>query len=902
MNFPITVATRDGRLIGTFYVGYVKSAVRGNTSLFYSCDTYRPENSGLKTILNTITGSNGWGAWHYCYVGTEVDESNKLGFRICAYKDTSTQKIDVELQDSETGTFFYFFFPGSNDADKDMYLCLPYIGEEDAFENTNITSKLKLRFLLNFKFSPLYTSKNSNLWRYGMGRFDTAPLVAVMHDGTRAAQWPNDTERPMYDLDGTTDDPRGYYHNLATFANWYHFLMGEFKYPVQYVETIGGKKIYLSKSLSQVNNDHLFKDGLASNVAYYQYTDIDNRPTYSYDYQSGTDLRGICGTVGDELFLTNGTTIRCRREVDSRNRYYYFYDVTHGATEPEGDLIRISTAFNARRAIGDLVNSNFNGDFNGGELYQMATTNNDMILQHVGLWVSPLVEGGVEAYIDDNSNFESEGFWNTWPMAPITICGVYLSNWNTPSSKFNSWSERADSWGKGSTVTPLMVSNISGYKDPNQVNYGDLVNLFSTINLPDSSPITISAFKSPYAGKFNVRSRENTKILWGIDDVIDPDIPDSGSGSIGGGSGGSHSGGSGSYDDEGDDVSYGTADGVGYTSSITNWYFGELGSTEAQENLDYLGAWLSTTGDPDSEHPFQGLGYKYSDKLNNICSLKIIYSPELPFLNSVESPVKIHGQNLHGTDTQSYATARKITNQFRQTTIGTFNIPEYFGSFLDYDPYTKVQIYLPFAGVQTLKASDIIGKEVALRASVDYVSGDIVYNLRVNTGTCNSVLYTFSGNTAVELPLTATDYSGKVMSTVQTILGAAGIVAGIAGAGFTGGASLMASGLIAGGASQVINGGIGMAMNDGITATKGAVGGTVGAMSPKQCYLIITRPKMVKADNYGEINGYPCMQSYRLNEVEGYIKIAECNWAIPGATEEEIDELAQLMKSEGAII
>lgn len=890
MNFPITVAS-NGTAVGTFYLGYITSPVRGNTSLYRSCSTHRPNNAGLKTILNAIAGTNAWGSTCDCYVGTSVSDGAKLGFRVRAHKNTTNHRINVYFQDPETSAFFYFYFPDCDNAQKDMYLCLPYIGEGDAFAEVSVENKTALRMFLKLRMQSLYTAKTSNLWRYGMGRFNTAILVPVMHDGTRAELYPDDTERPMYDLGIDETDDRGFYHNLSTFANWFHFMMGSFAYNVQYVETVGGKKIYLSKSLSQVNNDHMYRDGATSNTAYYQYSDADNKPTYSYDFQSGTDLRTICSTPGTEVILTNGSSITCRKRDTLDGRYYYYYEITHAGEEGH-EAITISTAFNARRQVGDLAGTNYTGSFAADDLYSMPGGNDSLILQHVGFWVSPLVEGGVEAYIDDNEGFGNEGllnnFWNSWPTAPITIGGVYFSSWTSVSSTYSTWEDRVAAWGRSSPTIPLMVSNISGYLDPNDTAFNKLINLFSTIHVSPASGINISALLAPNAGRMNVDTANNTKILWGINDVIDPDIPDSGTGSIGGGSGSSHSGGSGTFDDSGDTVSTLLPATFGSTGTLVNYYIGELGSSELSQNLERLGEWFALPINL-SASDFSGIFYNYSDKLNNICSMKVMFTPDHAITDGTGyKNINIHGDPVNGGVGTATMQGVPVTNEFNQTTVVlNFKLTEYFNSFLDYAPYTRVQIYLPFAGVHELNPSDIVGNAIKLTCTVDFLSGDIVYNITVNTGTCQSVLYTFAGNCSVALPLTAANYDNVVSGLSKALIGAA--VAGASG----GSGALLAGASGAMGAADIIN--------SGKTSVKGSFGGTAGAMSPLQCYLIVTRPKMVKAKDYGDINGYPCMQSYRLNEVEGYVKIAECNWAIPGATEEEINELDEVMKSEGAI-
>ena len=895
LDFSLSFTEKNStNVVKTIKVGCITSDVfysSGQASSAACVNTYQPLNSGLRALFEICAPDmDAWGGEYDIYVGTTANSANKMGCRLRVYKSAAAYMATIT--DPVTRCFMYIHYPGyTSTYANEMYLCLPYLGNPDRFNDTTVNSMSELKDLLKTFY--LRYNVHNDAFRYGMSMVNTAPLVAVKYDSVLSEGYRN---KPQYALN-LNQNSRGYYHNLCTYYNWHHMLTGEFYAPTEYFETIDDEKIYVAQVISDyfMTDDHLFKEGTTADRQWYQYSDPIAPPTYAWDFQSGTDLRIYLKSPGDELQLKNGSIMRLRRK-SLNNRQYYYYEIVNS----NGDVIMCSCAFNAKDYVGDLVTR---GDsyinFLSDDLYVFANMATILDLQAVNVWKSPYAMASVEYFINQHSDKPAE-FWNKFPSSPLTIAGVYMSNWSSPSSKYLSWDQRAADWKVASTVRTLLLANISGYIDPTEGQAAtDLINLFSNIDLTDqTTPINVSSFVNNNGGKMIIDTPENARILWGIDSTIDPERPTGGGGSIGGGGGGSHSGGGGSYDDHGDNVGFSFTDAPGSSSAVTNWYYGALGDAQTQTNLDYLGNWLKTTGDPDGEHPFQGLGYKYSDKLANICSLKVIYSPSSPVISSMLVP-KIHGQNLHGTgdgDPHAY----KVTNQFhRDSVVYSYRLDEYFGSFLDYAPYTQIHIYLPFAGVHELDPSDVIGKNITIQASVDFISGDIVYNIKSESQNINSVLYTFAGNCSIDLPLTATDYSGKVSAGIQTLLGMAGVAAGIMGAGATGGASL---GLAGAGLANVIGSAANYAMTEGKTYVKGSIGGTMGALSPMQCYLIVSRPKKVEAEDYASINGYPCMQSYLLKELTGYVKIADCNWAIPGATEEEIDEIDRLMKSEGAIL
>lgn len=65
-----------------------------------------------------------------------------------------------------------------------------------------------------------------------------------------------------------------------------------------------------------------------------------------------------------------------------------------------------------------------------------------------------------------------------------------------------------------------------------------------------------------------------------------------------------------------------------------------------------------------------------------------------------------------------------------------FTMGEYYypiaTSYLDFEPYTKVELYLPYYGFTTLKVADIQGKYIQFRLYVDIPSGKAQYVVGVN--------------------------------------------------------------------------------------------------------------------------------------------------------------------------
>lgn len=135
-----------------------------------------------------------------------------------------------------------------------------------------------------------------------------------------------------------------------------------------------------------------------------------------------------------------------------------------------------------------------------------------------------------------------------------------------------------------------------------------------------------------------------------------------------------------------------------------------------------------------------------------------------------------------------------VTNQFVEVNCGTLSFAQEdgYGSALDFNPYTTIDLYLPFIGQVTLDTDEVMYKTIKCKYNVDVVTGMCVASISVVTDSSESVLYQFAGHCGVQMPLTSADFSGYV----GAIIGATKMVAGLAAAGA--GAPAVGAGIIGG--------------------------------------------------------------------------------------------------------
>ena len=263
----------------------------------------------------------------------------------------------------------------------------------------------------------------------------------------------------------------------------------------------------------------------------------------------------------------------------------------------------------------------------------------------------------------------------------------------------------------------------------------------------------------------------------------------------------------------------------------------------------------------------------------------------------------------------------KATNQFVEIDCGDLEVEEYWGNCCDYNPYTKIGIFLPFCGFYDLDTDDVMGKTLNVSYRIDIMSGACLATIKVD----GSVMYQYSGTCSAQIPLNSTSYDEFFKSMIElgtaTATGGAGLLA--AGAsyntalersvnmsdknGFMANAMMneadahydmakvnTASSLANSTVSNIIG-------SKAIYKHAGALGSSVGFLGVRKPYLIIKRPYQQIPDMYGKFHGYPCFTKANLNDLTGYTVVDDIRLNIPDATVDEILECEKLLK-EGVVL
>ena len=268
-----------------------------------------------------------------------------------------------------------------------------------------------------------------------------------------------------------------------------------------------------------------------------------------------------------------------------------------------------------------------------------------------------------------------------------------------------------------------------------------------------------------------------------------------------------------------------------------------------------------------------------------------------------------------------------VRQRYTEIDCGTVIVPEFYGNYFDYSPYSQAYIYLPFIGINEVSIDDIVGHAVNIRYRVDAYNGSCIAMIYVAKSGYRNLCYQFAGNCAVEVPLAggsqaaikagmlqAEAYSRAAIQSAQiqkTASIGSGILNGAAGSSFAGPLAGII-GALAGGTSGYIQGSAnvaaaklqGQAMqeaaryaNKSSVQHSGQFGASHGAMGLKIPFIMIRNPIQVKVVNYNNDYGFPAHKRVIIGGCTGYLRVREVNVISAHATNEEKRAIEEELKA-----
>lgn len=239
-----------------------------------------------------------------------------------------------------------------------------------------------------------------------------------------------------------------------------------------------------------------------------------------------------------------------------------------------------------------------------------------------------------------------------------------------------------------------------------------------------------------------------------------------------------------------------------------------------------------------------------SNPIENIVSVKAF-----PFAQTgTQEEVKVGDVafGVNGDKVPSVWT-KKMPNKFKYT--GHFN------NFLDFAPFTKIKMFLPYIGFIELDPGEIYQSPITVEYFVDLVTGQCMARLYTDENAQGKGIpfQSFYGNMGVDIPLSSTD---RVQTEIRAA--SAAFSAGLGAAG------MIVSGNT-GGINAAVNGAVNIAGMDCNTQRSSTQSPTCCTFDCQDVYVMIIRPAADVIQD-GERTGYQHLHGYPTNK---YLKLSQ---------------------------
>lgn len=347
-------------------------------------------------------------------------------------------------------------------------------------------------------------------------------------------------------------------------------------------------------------------------------------------------------------------------------------------------------------------------------------------------------------------------------------------------------------------------------------------------------------------------------------------------------------------------------------TATSSGFIGLFAPTSAQMKLlaDYMWTDFGGTGATEVDvlkEIVQALKRSICNPLDYVIGLSIIPSQGL----SIGS-----NQEIRFGFTNSGISFPRLTSQFFVVDCGSLSFDTLCDdTFLDYAPYSKFSIYLPYIGFRVVDANDFVGHTIGVIYHGDVVTGGLTAFILKD----GSVMYQYSGSCSLNVPLRADAWSSTIASTISlarsippaptpggSTSGGGGSSESVpSGNSWTDSANdyLRALGPVGNPGATGQNGlhaASNLAFNPSLIAPQvmrsGAISGGAGQLGVQKPYVVREAVRFHSTKGMNTLAGYPSYYFMPLSSMHGYTVVEEVHIHGITATAEEISEIESLLK------
>lgn len=234
-------------------------------------------------------------------------------------------------------------------------------------------------------------------------------------------------------------------------------------------------------------------------------------------------------------------------------------------------------------------------------------------------------------------------------------------------------------------------------------------------------------------------------------------------------------------------------------------------------------------------------------------------------------------------------TAPVITSEYVVEDLGTIDLDEVFKSFLDYQPFTRAKLYLPFVGYTPLEPEYWQSGSLGVAYKFNVYDGSFTANVYVTPSRKCSEMYktvigVYTGTAIIHIPLTGLNYSSMV-------------------AGLIGGAGAMMSSIASGNPLAAAGAALNTATSSPQVMMSNSYTASAAFLGQRRPFLLIERTVSHYSELYQHDKGLPSYITTVLGNAKGFTRVKNVDTTLANfrATKEEKDEILKLL-SEGIYI
>lgn len=229
-------------------------------------------------------------------------------------------------------------------------------------------------------------------------------------------------------------------------------------------------------------------------------------------------------------------------------------------------------------------------------------------------------------------------------------------------------------------------------------------------------------------------------------------------------------------------------------------------------------------------------------------------------------------------------TAPKITTEYVVADLGSVNLTEFYQSFIDYLPFTRAKLYLPFVGFVPLEPEYWQNGTISVKYKFNVYDGSFTANVIATpdptkiSKMVNTVVGQYTGTAIVHVPLTGLNYSSMV-------------------SGLIGGAGSMVSAIAGGNVAAAATAALNTAASSPQVMTSNAYTASAAFLGQRKPFIVIERSVSHFPLKYTHDVGLPSKITTDLGSASGFTTVGEVDLSGIGASAEEKAAIRSLLAS-----